>query len=142
MGAIRPSANLNTTFTTRMPEPGHVAFLSQSGALGSAVLDWAISKGIGFSAFVSLGSMLDINFGDLIDYFGEDPETRSIIIYLESIGNPKKFMSAARGFARTKPIIVLKGEGSKRVSRQPSPIQELWYEKIRTMMLFFVELVS
>jgi acetyltransferase len=109
MGVIRPSANLNTTFTTRMPEPGHVAFLSQSGALGSAVLDWAISKGIGFSAFVSLGSMLDINFGDLIDYFGEDPETRSIIIYLESIGNAKKFMSAARGFARTKPIIVLKG---------------------------------
>ncbi len=108
MGVIRPSANLNTTFTTRMPEPGHVAFLSQSGALGSAVLDWAISKGIGFSAFVSLGSMLDINFGDLIDYFGEDPETRSIIIYLESIGNAKKFMSAARGFARTKPIIVLK----------------------------------
>ena len=109
MGVIRPSANLNATFTTRMPEPGHVAFLSQSGALGSAVLDWAISKGIGFSAFVSLGSMLDINFGDLIDYFGEDPETRSIIIYLESIGNAKKFMSAARGFARTKPIIVLKG---------------------------------
>jgi len=108
MGVIRPSANLNTTFTTRMPKPGYVAFLSQSGALGSAVLDWAISKGIGFSAFVSLGSMLDINFGDLIDYFGEDPETRSIIIYLESIGNAKKFMSAARGFARTKPIIVLK----------------------------------
>ncbi len=108
MGVIRPSANLNTTFTTRIPKPGHVAFLSQSGALGSAVLDWAISKGIGFSAFVSLGSMLDVNFGDLIDYFGEDPETRSIIIYLESIGNAKHFMSAARGFARTKPIIMLK----------------------------------
>jgi len=108
MGLIRPSANLNATFTRIMPKPGHVAFLSQSGALGSAVLDWASSKDIGFSTFVSLGSMLDVNFGDLIDYFGEDTETRSIIIYLESIGNARKFMSAARGFARTKPIIILK----------------------------------
>ncbi len=108
MGTIRPSANLNTTFAKKMPKPGYVAFLSQSGALGSAVLDWAISRNIGFSAFVSLGSMLDVNFGDLIDYFGEDPETRSIIIYLESIASAKKFTSAARGFARTKPIIVIK----------------------------------
>jgi len=108
MGVIRPSTSLNTTFATIMPKPGNVAFLSQSGALGSAVLDWATSRGIGFSAFVSLGSMLDINFGDLIDYFGEDPETRSIVIYMESIANAKNFMSAARGFARTKPIIVLK----------------------------------
>jgi len=108
MDVIRPSTSLNTTFATIMPKPGNVAFLSQSGALGSAILDWATSKGIGFSAFVSLGSMLDINFGDLIDYFGEDPETRSIVIYMESIANAKDFMSAARGFARTKPIIVLK----------------------------------
>ena len=108
MGLIRPSANLNATFTRIMPRPGHVAFLSQSGALGSAVLDWASSKDIGFSAFVSLGSMLDVSFGDLIDYFGEDAETQSIIIYLESIGNARNFMSAARGFARTKPIIILK----------------------------------
>jgi len=100
MGVIKPSASLNATFATRMPKPGRIAFLSQSGALGSAVLDWAVSRDIGFSAFVSLGSMLDIDFGDLIDYFGEDPETKSIIIYLES--------SAARGFARTKPIIVIK----------------------------------
>ena len=108
MGVIKPSANLNATFARRMPKPGYVAFLSQSGALGSAVLDWAVSRNVGFSAFVSLGSMLDINFGDLIDYFGEDTETRSIIIYLESIGNARKFMSAARGFATTKPIIVIK----------------------------------
>jgi len=108
MGVIRPSANLNATFTKRMPKPGYVAFLSQSGALGSGVLDWAISRNVGFSAFVSLGSMLDVNFGDLIDYFGEDSETRSIIIYMESIGNAKRFISAARGFARTKPIIALK----------------------------------
>jgi len=108
MGVVRPSTNLNTTFIKRMPKLGYVAFLSQSGALGSAVLDWAISKNLGFSAFVSLGSMLDVNFGDLIDYLGEDPETKSILIYLESIGNAKKFISAARGFSRTKPIVVLK----------------------------------
>ena len=112
LGVIKPAANLNATFATKMSKPGRVAFLSQSGALGSAVLDWAVSREIGFSAFVSLGSMLDVDFGDLIDYFGEDPETRSIIIYLESLGNSlrnaRKFMSAARGFARTKPIIVIK----------------------------------
>ncbi|MCD6361179.1 MAG: bifunctional acetate--CoA ligase family protein/GNAT family N-acetyltransferase [Armatimonadetes bacterium] len=112
MGVIKPSASLNATFATRMPKPGRIAFLSQSGALGSAVLDWAVSRDIGFSAFVSLGSMLDVDFGGLIDYFGEDPETKSIIIYLESLGNSlhntKTFMSAARGFARTKPIIVIK----------------------------------
>jgi len=112
LGVIKPSAQLNATFATKMSKPGHVAFLSQSGALGTAVLDWAVSREIGFSAFVSLGSMLDVDFGDLIDYFGEDPETRSIIIYLESFGDSlkhaRKFMSAARGFARTKPIIVIK----------------------------------
>jgi len=108
MGVIRPSTNLNTTFTAVMPKPGYVAFLSQSGTLGSAVLDWAASKNLGFSVFVSLGSMLDVDFGDLIDYFGEDTETRSIIIYLECMGNPKKFIGATRGLATTKPIIVLK----------------------------------
>jgi len=108
MGVIRPSVKLNTSFIRRMPQPGNVAFISQSGALGSGILDWAIRKNLGFSAFVSLGSMMDIDFGDVINYFGEDPETRSIIIYPESLGNVKKFMSAARGFARSKPIIVLK----------------------------------
>ncbi|MCX6012538.1 MAG: acetate--CoA ligase family protein, partial [Chloroflexi bacterium] len=108
MGVIRPSSLLNTTFIERMPKPGYVAFLSQSGALGAGILDWAMSKNIGISAFVSLGSMLDVDFGDMIDFFGQDPETRSIIIYTESIGNARKFMSASRGFARNKPIIVLK----------------------------------
>ena len=112
LGVIRPSTNLNATFATKMTKPGRIAFLSQSGALGSAILDWAVSRDIGFSAFVSVGSMLDVDFGDLIDYLGEDPETKSIIIYLESLGNSlsnaRKFMSAARGFARNKPIIVIK----------------------------------
>ena len=112
LGVINPSANLNASFATKMSKPGRIAFLSQSGALGTAVLDWAVSREIGFSAFVSLGSMLDVDFGDLIDYFGEDPNTKSIIIYLESFGsslkNARKFMSAARGFARTKPVIIIK----------------------------------
>jgi acetyltransferase len=112
LGVIRPGANLNATFAQKVTKKGGVAFLSQSGALGSAVLDWAATRDIGFSAFVSLGIMLDVDFGDLIDYLGEDPSTRSIIIYLESLGNSlanaRKFMSAARGFARTKPIIVIK----------------------------------
>jgi acetyltransferase len=112
MGLIRPSSDLNTTFTKKTARPGSIAFLSQSGALGTAVLDWAINRDIGFSVFVSLGSMLDVDFGDLIDYFGQDPQTKSIIIYLESLGNEllnaRKFMSAARGFARSKPVILLK----------------------------------
>lgn len=137
MGVIRPSANLNTTlFTKRMPKLGYVAFLSQSGALGSAVLDWAISKNLGFSAFVSLGSMLDVDFSDLIDYFGEDPGTKSIIIYLESLGNAKKFISAARGFARTKPVIVLKPrkfQESARAARSHTGAmvgEDLYYDAI------------
>jgi len=108
LGFIRPHEAVNTTFLRSCPEPGEIAFISQSGALGSAILDWAVSTHIGFSLFASLGSMLDVDFGDLIDYLGEDPRTRSIIVYMESVGSARKFMSAARGFARTKPIIVLK----------------------------------
>ncbi len=108
LGFIRPALNLNATFINAMPQSGKIAFISHSGALGSAILDWAMDAQIGFSMFVSVGSMLDVDFGDLIDYLGDDPETRSIIIYMEGVGHAKKFMSAARGFARTKPIIVLK----------------------------------
>ena len=121
LGTIRPSTELNASFARKGTKPGKIAFLSQSGALGTSVLDWAVSRDIGFSAFVSLGSMLDIDFGDLIDYFGVDSQTRSIIIYLESLGNTledtKKFMSAVRGFARNKPIIVIKA-GKFQESRQ------------------------
>ena len=108
VGFVRPQANLNATFLRDNPEPGSIAFISQSGALGSAILDWATVSHVGFSMFASLGSMLDLDFGDLIDFLGSDPSTRSIIVYVEGIGNAKKFMSAARGFARTKPIIILK----------------------------------
>src|SRR5208283_580520 len=88
--------------------PGNIAFISQSGALGSAILDWAASAGIGFSLFASVGSMLDLDFGDFIDFLGDDHDTRSILLYMEGVGNAKKFMSAARAFARRKPIIILK----------------------------------
>jgi acetyltransferase len=108
LGYIRPALNLNVTFAHVMPEPGRVAFFSQSGALGTAILDWAAANHIGFSAFVSVGSMSDVDFGDLIDYFGADPHTSSIILYVEAITDARKFMSAARHFAKTKPIIVVK----------------------------------
>jgi acetyltransferase len=108
IGIMRPRLNLNATFVDKVPKPGKVAFLSQSGALGSAILDWAISENIGFSNFVSVGSMIDVDFGDLIDYFGTDPKTKSILMYAEGITDARKFMSAARHFARTKPIIVVK----------------------------------
>ncbi|MEM3377850.1 MAG: GNAT family N-acetyltransferase [Candidatus Bathyarchaeia archaeon] len=108
IGVICPRINLNATFLDKMPKPGKVAFITQSGALGSAILDWAIHKNIGFSNFVSVGSMIDVDFGDLIDYFGTDPQTRSILMYMENLTEARKFMSAARHFARTKPIIVVK----------------------------------
>jgi acetyltransferase len=108
IGVMRPRSNLNATFVNKVAKPGNVAFLSQSGALGSAILDWAISQNIGFSNFVSVGSMIDVDFGDLIDYFGSDPHTKSILMYVEAVTEARKFMSAARHFARTKPIIVIK----------------------------------
>jgi acetyltransferase len=108
LGYIRPALNLNVTFAHVAPPAGRVAFLSQSGALGTAILDWAAYNQVGFSAFVSVGSMSDVDFGDLIDYFGADPHTSSIILYVEAITDARKFMSAARHFAKTKPIIVVK----------------------------------
>jgi len=107
-GVIRPTIKLNGTFAESMPKAGNIAFISQSGALGSAILDWANVQNIGFSHFVSVGSMLDVDFGDLIDYFGTDPQTRSILMYIEGISEARKFMSAARHFAKIKPMIVVK----------------------------------
>lgn len=82
---MRPLYGLNATFASAMARPGNVGFISQSGALCTAVLDWSFGENVGFSAFVSLGSMLDIGWGDLIDYLGRDPNTHSIVIYMESI---------------------------------------------------------
>ncbi len=108
LGIIRPDINLNATFLKKLVKPGNIAFISQSGALGSAILDWAAHENIGFSNFVSVGSMIDVDFGDLIDYFGTDPKTTSILMYIEGITDAREFMSASRHFARTKPIIVIK----------------------------------
>jgi acetyltransferase len=108
LGFIRPELNLNASFSRKMPPRGRTAFISQSGALCSAVLDWSVKQNVGFSYFVSVGDMTDIGFHDLIDYFGNDPDTRSILIYMETLSQARRFMSAARGFARSKPIIVLK----------------------------------
>jgi acetyltransferase len=108
VGIIRPTVGLNASLLKADPEKGNIALISQSSALGSAVLDWAMNAHIGFSMFASLGSMIDMDFGDLIDFLGRDPHTRSIMLYMESVGQAKKLMSAARGFARNKPIIVIK----------------------------------
>lgn len=108
LGIMNPVANFNATFASSMALKGNVAFVSQSGALCTAVLDWSLREKIGFSAFVSIGSMADINWGDLIDYLGRDPETRSILMYMESVGDAKNFLSAAKEVALNKPIIVIK----------------------------------
>lgn len=135
LGVIRPSINLNVTFISKMPKPGNIAFISQSGALGSAILDWAIHENIGFSNFVSIGSMIDVDFGDLIDYFGTDPKTKSILMYIEGLTDARKFMSAARHFARAKPIIVVKagkfGESAKAAASHTGSLtgEDIIYDK-------------
>jgi len=108
LGVMSPLTGLNATFASGIARPGNVGFISQSGALCTAVLDWSFRANVGFSSFVSIGSMLDIGWGDLIDYLGNDPRTKSIVIYMESIGNARAFLSAAREVALTKPIIVIK----------------------------------
>jgi acetyltransferase len=108
LGVMAPATGLNATFVGAMARPGNVGFVSQSGALCAAVLDWSLRENVGFSAFVSIGSMLDVGWGDLIDYLGDDPQTQSIVIYMESVGNARSFLSAAREVALTKPIIVIK----------------------------------
>jgi acetyltransferase len=108
LGVMSPLTGLNATFAGAMARPGNVGFLSQSGALCTAVLDWSLGTNVGFSSFVSVGSMVDVGWGDLIDYLGSDQQTTSIVIYMETIGDARSFLSAAREVARTKPIILLK----------------------------------
>jgi acetyltransferase len=108
LGVMNPLAGLNATFAGTIARAGNVAFISQSGALCTSILDWSLGENVGFSAFVSIGSMLDVGWGDLIEYFGDDPHTHSIVLYMESIGDARAFLSAAREVAMDKPIIVLK----------------------------------
>lgn len=108
LGLIVPRRSLNASFGGVMPAAGQLAFVSQSGALATAIIDWARSEGIGFSHVVTLGNMLDVDVADVIDYLGEDQATRGLILYVESVTNSRRFMSAARAFARNRPIIVYK----------------------------------
>jgi acetyltransferase len=120
LGIMNPLTALNATFAHDMSLPGNVAFLSQSGALETAILDWSLKEQVGFSAIVSTGSMLDVGWGDLIDYFGDDPSTQSILLYMESVGDARSFLSAARAVALKKPIIVIKAGRSEAASRAAS----------------------
>ena len=117
MGFMNPTIGLNATFARSMPTKGSVAFLSQSGALQTAILDWSQGEHVGFSAIVSTGSMLDVGWGDLIYHFGDDPHTKSILVYMESVGDARSFLSAAREIALSKPIIVIKAGRSEAASR-------------------------
>ena len=108
LGVMSPLSGLNASFGEGIAKPGKIGFISQSGALCTAILDWSLRENVGFSAFVSIGSMIDVNWGDLIYYLGDDPHTQSIVIYMESIGDARSFLSAAREVALTKPIIVMK----------------------------------
>ena len=117
LGIMRPPSGLNATFASGIARPGSVGFISQSGALLTAVLDWSKRENVGFSAFASLGSMLDVGWGDMIYYLGDDPHTRSIVIYMETIGDARSFLSAAREVALTKPIIVIKPGRTEQAAR-------------------------
>ncbi|MBI4444976.1 MAG: bifunctional acetate--CoA ligase family protein/GNAT family N-acetyltransferase [Acidobacteria bacterium] len=117
LGVMNPLTGLNATFAKSIARPGSVGFLSQSGALCTAVLDWSFSQNVGFSFFVSVGSMLDVGWGDLIFYLGDDPHTRSIVIYMETVGDARSFISAAREVALSKPIIVIKAGRTKAAAK-------------------------
>ena len=108
LGYIKPGINLNASLFPQLPPKGNIALIAQSATLSTALLDWAVSKNIGFSHFISIGTKIDIKLADLIDFLGVDPETRAIILYIESIKNGRRFMTAVRSFASSKPIMVIK----------------------------------
>ena len=120
LGVMTPHLGLNATFAKELARPGNVAFLSQSGALLTAILDWSLQQQAGFSAIVSTGSMLDVGWGDLIDFFGDDPATESILLYMESVGDARSFLSAAREVALRKPIILIKAGRTAAASKAAS----------------------
>ena len=108
LGLMLPPLGIDASFSHIAPRPGRLAFLSQSGALITGIVDWAESRGIGFTHVVSLGDMADVDFGDMLDYLAGDPKSRAILLYMESLGSAPKFMSAARRAARSKPVVVIK----------------------------------
>ena len=108
VGILGSAAGLNASFAHLSALPGGLAFVTQSGAIVTSILDWAQVRGIGFSHLVSLGDMIDVDFGDLLDYLAADPGTHAILLYIEAISDARKFVSAARAAARVKPLIVVK----------------------------------
>ncbi|MFZ2910789.1 MAG: CoA-binding protein, partial [Candidatus Desulfobacillus denitrificans] len=108
LGLLAPHIGLNASFAHVGAAAGQLAFVSQSGALVTALLDWAQARGVGFSHFVSLGEGADVDFGDMLDWLAADAKTQAILLYMESISGARKFMSAARAAARNKPVIVVK----------------------------------
>lgn len=120
LGIICPGKKLNASFASDMPGRGKLAFISQSGGICTSILDLALKENIGFSHFVSIGSMLDMDFGDMIDYLGNDPSAGSILLYVENLIHFRKFMSAARSVSRIKPIVVLKSGRSAAGARAAS----------------------
>lgn len=117
VGMLVPGLRLNASFAHANAEPGQLAFVSQSGALCTIVLDWAKQHGIGFSHFVSLGDSADVDFGDVLDFLASDPQTRAILLYIESVKHARKFMSAARAAARNKPIVAVKSGRNARAAQ-------------------------
>lgn len=117
LGLIRPMAGMNATFSKNTAQPGQLALVSQSGALCTAIMDWAVVHEVGFSAIVSLGDAADVDFGDVLDYLAQDPETHSILLYVEGVRDARSFMSGLRIAARMKPVVVVKAgrhdEGSR-----------------------------
>src|SRR5439155_13610592 len=126
VGLLVPRIGLNASFAHTSALPGKIAFVSQSGALVTGVLDWAKSRGIGFSKFISLGDSADVDFGDVLDYLASDADTTAILLYIEDVRHARKFMSAARAAARSKPTLVVKAgrvaEGAKAAASHPGAL--------------------
>jgi acetyltransferase len=108
LGVLVPGVKLNASFAAATPLPGDLALISQSGAIAAGLVQWAAGRGVGFSAIVSIGDSLDVDFADLLDHFALDRASRAILLYIESVKDARKFMSAARAAARTKPVLVIK----------------------------------
>ncbi|ETC87355.1 hypothetical protein XHC_3152 [Xanthomonas hortorum pv. carotae str. M081] len=116
LGVIAPHARLNASIAAHCPQAGDLALISESSAIAAALVEWGVARSVGFSAVVSLGDTLDVDFGDLLDYFATDYRTRAILLYVERIGDARKFMSAARAAARAKPVVVVKSGRQFRIN--------------------------
>ena len=117
LGYLKPHQNINASFALQTAKPGRVAFISQSGALGASIFDWAVLKNVGFSYFISVGEMIDVGFTDLLEYLEKDEKTESVILYLETVKHPRKFLEVARRFSLKKPIVALKAGKSEAGAR-------------------------